>query len=59
LPEGPYPPDLEEARGGIVGALEDGVVDGEAVDPAVGGEQLQVAGELLDTVDLTEPPGSS
>src|SRR4051794_3489848 len=70
----------EEALRGVVGALEDGVVDGHAVDPPVlrqdpclrldllrgehaldGGEQrvtveqLQVAGQLLDAVDLAAP----
>src|SRR3954451_10027441 len=70
----------EQPGRGVVGALEDGVVDGDAVDPPVlrqhpglrldllrgehaldrrqeriAVEQLQVAGELLDAVDLAAP----
>src|SRR3954469_12260246 len=73
-------PSSEETRGRVVGALEDGVVDRQAVDPAVTGqhpglgldllggedaldrgeqrvavEQLEVPGQLLDTVDLPAP----
>src|SRR3712207_2697274 len=73
-------PRSEQPRGRVVGALEDGVVDGAAVDAAVGGEhaglrldllgrehpadrrqqrvaveQLEVAGQLLDAVDLPAP----